>query len=446
MMADTLRLHQGAPRAERWLAATVVPVAVGWSPWKGWWWWLVVAAAALKTMEGAAADASAPFARYRISSHAPLDAIQGRSQCPGCSKKRKHYCYDCLRPMNAEAEVPKVELPCDVHVIKHPQEHNSKSTGVHAPILSAARLISYEQDVELPAYDPASTVLLFPSPRSTSLRDMGAALQGVKLAIIVDCTVRKESVFVTPLLIDTVNLVVTDHVSRFSSAASQWSQAHGILSDERLSSLPHVHIEAEKTLFWRYQKGKTEDHLATIEAVYFFCRQFHQALHRAAVPGWTEYTGQYDDLLYYYAYQYELVQRVYRERLSTTAGNRKGDQETIEEAEVASLAGVPAARLPAALSLLRRHREVDPCSGDEVRGIRGSQIAIAGRATSTLQAMGACEIRASNGATGTATKGRATQRDGARSARSPGATDVTGGSVLHPAKLQRTAAADEQTC
>ena len=143
-------------------------------------------------MQDAAADAQAPFARYRISSHAPLDAIAGRSQCPGCNKKRKHYCYDCLRPMNPEGEVPKVELPCDVHVIKHPQEHNSKSTGVHAPILSAARLISYEKDVELPTYDPSSTVLLFPSPRSTSLRDMGAKLQGVKVAIIVDCTVRSE--------------------------------------------------------------------------------------------------------------------------------------------------------------------------------------------------------------------------------------------------------------
>ena len=42
----------------------------------------------------------------------------------------------------------------------------------------------------------------------------------------------------------------------------------------------------------------------------------------------------------------------------------------------------PAARLPAALSLLRRHREVDRKSGDEVRH-RG------GRATKTLQEMGA---------------------------------------------------------
>jgi hypothetical protein len=70
--------------------------------------------------DAAAAAAGNPFARYRISSHAPLDAIAGRRQCPGCSKKRKHYCYDCLRPMNPAEEVPRVELPCDVHVIKHP--------------------------------------------------------------------------------------------------------------------------------------------------------------------------------------------------------------------------------------------------------------------------------------------------------------------------------------
>ena len=227
------------------------------------------------------------------------------------------------------------------------------------------------------------------------------------------------------------------------AAASQWSQAHGILSDERLSSLPHVHIEAEKTLFWRYQKGKTEDHLATIEAVYFFCRQFHEALHEAAVSGWAAYGGQYDDLLYYYSYQYELVQRIYRERLSATA-KRDGDPQitscgTIEEAEVASLAGVPAARLPASLSLLRRHRQVDPDSGDEVRGRSGGQppMSGAGRATTTLHAMGASEIGGSKCAAETG-GGAAQLPDGARRS-----DDVIDGPPSHPAKQQRTAAASE---
>lgn len=205
-----------------------------------------------------------------------------------------------------------------------------------------------------------------------------------------------------------------------------------------------MHIEAEKTLFWRYQKGKTEDHLATIEAVYFFCRQFHQALHEADVSGWAEYDGQYDDLLYYYSYQYELVQRIYRERLSATASKRDGDPDitsycTIEEAEVASLAGVPAARLPAALSLLRRHREVDPDSGDELRGRSSGHLPMAGagRATSTLQAMGASEIRGSK-CTAEMPSAAAQLRHGTRRS-----DDVVDESPSHPVKQQRTAATSE---
>jgi DTW domain-containing protein YfiP len=249
-----------------------------------------------------------------------------------------------MRPMNPPDQVPHVELPCELHIVKHPQEHNSKSTGVHAPILSAARLIDYAPEAELPPYDPASTVLLFPSESAACVHDMTLAqLQAVRTCIIVDCT---------------------------------WAQASGILSDERLRSLPHVSIEAEKTLFWRFQKGKTANHLATIEAMYFFCRQYHQALHAAGAPGLPPYSDQYDDLFYYYSYQYETVQRVYRERFSAAAAAGSGgadataapgSQRPIDSAEAKSLAGVPVARLPAALSLLRRHRMVDRGTGDEIR-------------------------------------------------------------------------------
>jgi DTW domain-containing protein YfiP len=148
-----------------------------------------------------------PFGRFAIASHAPLEALTTRQPCAGCSKTRKYFCYDCLTPMGDPAAVPRVALPCDVHVIKHPQEQNSKSTGVHAPVLSDARLFSYSADAPLPEYDPATTVLLFPSPTSRSLQEMGPELAAVRTAIIVDCT---------------------------------WSQAMGILSDTRLSSLPHV--------------------------------------------------------------------------------------------------------------------------------------------------------------------------------------------------------------
>ena len=146
-------------------------------------------------------------------------------------------------------------------------------------------------------------------------------------------------------------------------------QAMGILSDTRLSRLRHVHIASQQTLFWRYQKGKTEDHLATIEAVYFFCRQFHEVLHTNGVAGWPAYNGQYDNLLFYYSYQYMQIQKLYASRA----------EELEAEVGVKLLTGgIPQSRIPAATSLLRRHRQID-ARGD----------AVAGQASGTLAAMGA---------------------------------------------------------
>ena len=170
-------------------------------------------------------------------------------------------------------------------------------------------------------------------------------------------------------------------------------------------------------LFWRYQKGKAEDHLATIEAIYHFCRELHTAKHNAAAAicrqgggggGWPAYTGQYDDLLYYYAFQcahsvsklflavapatcrwlavggctcavivcrpcgfvcchcrYRQIQAVYR------------DGPAAQSPELQQLAeGVPAARRPAACSLLRRHRAVDTTTGMHVAGRAAATIAL----------------------------------------------------------------------
>ena len=113
---------------------------------------------------------------------------------------------------------------------------------------------------------------------------------------------------------------------------------------------------------------------------------------------------------------------------------------TVEQADVASLAGVPAARLPAALSLLRRHREVDPNSGDEVRRHNGSHAASrAGRATSTLQEMGASQI----GSRGDCEAQRLTAdfSHGTESALSRAIGD--GGSFTPPTKQQRTAGGEQ---
>ena len=74
-----------------------------------------------------------PFGRFAIASHAPLEALTTRQPCAGGSKTRKYFCYDCLTPMGDPAAVPRVALPCDVHVIKHPQEQNSKRRTAKQP-------------------------------------------------------------------------------------------------------------------------------------------------------------------------------------------------------------------------------------------------------------------------------------------------------------------------
>jgi DTW domain-containing protein YfiP len=63
---------------------------------------------------------------------------------------------------------------------------------------------------------------------------------------------------------------------------STWAQTHRIVTHERLAGLPRVAIRAVETLFWRPQTGKPSTHLATIEAIYQFFRQWHLA-HNASV-------------------------------------------------------------------------------------------------------------------------------------------------------------------
>ena len=56
-------------------------------------------------------------------------------------------------------------------------------------------------------------------------------------------------------------------------------------------------------MFWRYQKGEADTSLATIEALYFFFRDYELALNK--LKSYEEYYaqgGKYDNLLYYYAF------------------------------------------------------------------------------------------------------------------------------------------------
>ena len=143
-----------------------------------------------------------------------------------------------------------------------------------------------------PSFDADGTLLLYPVPDAPSLQELAASgeLSTAKRLVVVDST---------------------------------WEQAAKMLRHKGIQSLRKVRIGAYRTLFWRYQTGKTDDHLATIEAIYFFYRvrgsltvacvanhpapltapvqEYHMTLHGS-------YQGQYDNLLFYFILQYKLVQ------------------------------------------------------------------------------------------------------------------------------------------
>ena len=117
-----------------------------------------------------------------------------------------------------------------------------------------------------------SVVLLFPTDDAKSLTDMKPEeLQAIKKVIIIDCT---------------------------------WNQTKHFLKQSNVMKLKKVKIQTEKTAFWRYQ-NIAETNLSTIEAMYFFFRDYDVAL--SCQGNYGKYDGKYDNILYYYVFNYWLI-------------------------------------------------------------------------------------------------------------------------------------------
>ncbi|CAH3197108.1 unnamed protein product, partial [Porites evermanni] len=69
---------------------------------------------------------------------------------------------------------------------------------------------------------------------------------------------------------------------------STWQQCHQIITDKKLDGLRRVKLE--------------NTCLATIEAIYYFFKEYEQHILKR------EYDGKFDNLLYFFAFQYNLIQ------------------------------------------------------------------------------------------------------------------------------------------
>jgi DTW domain len=68
-----------------------------------------------------------------------------------------------------------------------------------------------------------------------------------------------------------------------------------------------VILPAKKSVFWRYQRGKPDTHLATIEAIYYAVVELYKC------RGNDYQDGRYDDLLFFFKYFYRQMNKMYFE-------------------------------------------------------------------------------------------------------------------------------------
>ena len=163
-----------------------------------------------------------------------LDEFQQRTECLVCSRKCMYYCAECKKPLECTKDViPQVILPVKIDIVKDRRESNSKSTAVHAKIISPNEITLYDDNETLPEYDAEKTVLVFPSKEAIPLQE----------------------------------LPNHKRISRIVFIDATWKQAHQLSKSPALKQLVRVRLENYTTLYWRYQTGEPDKSLATIEVI-----------------------------------------------------------------------------------------------------------------------------------------------------------------------------------
>ncbi|KAL1007566.1 hypothetical protein UPYG_G00088450 [Umbra pygmaea] len=266
---------------------------------------------------------------------------KGRLKCSSCGGSRMFFCYTCCCLVGVhQQEIPSVKLPIKIDIIKHPSEVDGKSTAIHAKILSPDDVTIYTYPC-IPEYESETNkvVLVFPGPESISVEEMLQRLQDMAATTSTDSPVVEPSpkrrranempegtqqaegkASGTKQTQDSATEAEKNGQIETSRACvlqrvvfidSTWNQTNRIITDERLQALLRVELKTRKTCFWRHQKGSPDTYLATIEAVYYFLKDYHELCLRQ------EYTGQYDNLMYFYSFLHTLINKA-----KTTAGKR----------------------------------------------------------------------------------------------------------------------------
>lgn len=232
------------------------------------------------------------FSNMKISDSSFLNSLDGRSACLKCGKSRKYFCYTCYIPLPSIADkIPKLRLPCQIDIIKHPREIDGKSTAVHAAVIAPDDVNIYTFP-NLPDYSLEDNILLiFPDKDAIHLEDLWSHLDSQTTRRLREPQAKR-----TKPLIPFTKAVFID---------CTWNQTRRIYNDERIKDLQCVELTSRETLFWRYQRGKPLTYLATIEAIYYFLVDVHINVLKA------DYANEYDDLLFFFKFMFEKIHSLY---------------------------------------------------------------------------------------------------------------------------------------
>ncbi|KAF0981646.1 hypothetical protein FDP41_012303 [Naegleria fowleri] len=256
-----------------------------------------------------------PFTNPPISHIASFDS-RPKEPCPKCKKNRKYYCYDCCVPIIDQAPTIS-KLPLHCIIIQHKLERKTKSTASQAKVVAHSSVDLYEFP-DVPSFiTPNNSILVFPSKNAKPVRDLfklssnsASSSNTTESCPIINTSDLKYAVFID----------------------STWGQAKQIYRNELIHRLPCVVIEEKETLFWRYQK-EGQKFLSTIEAIYYFYKEFVQAMMNEASllshgdSGKESYEENLENLLYYYVHQYCLIQEYYAKDPSKKITTKKTDND-----------------------------------------------------------------------------------------------------------------------
>ncbi|KAM5235901.1 tRNA-uridine aminocarboxypropyltransferase 1 [Ctenodactylus gundi] len=264
-----------------------------------------------KQSQNTSVSSEDPLQNLHLASQEVLQKAQqsGRSKCLKCGGSRMFYCYTCYVPVENVPvdQIPLVKLPLKIDIIKHPNETDGKSTAIHAKLLAPDCVAIYTYPC-IPEYEEErhEVALVFPGPQSISIKDISFHLlqriqkKGKNNDLATPSFKRKKTEEQQGCELDGSQCKGTT-LKKVIFIDSTWNQTNKILTDERLQGLLQVELTTRKTCFWRHQKGKPDTFLSTIEAIYYFLVDYHTDLLKE------KYKGQYDNLLFFYSFMYQLI-------------------------------------------------------------------------------------------------------------------------------------------